>query len=103
MWLQACRSEGACHLIFIKPVQDVKDKGNDSVIFVKRNKENILEAITSCLEQPLCKMLQEWLHLYSEDSEMHSEIKAIWMMTLNHNDETDTLEVPDNIKRYLSG
>lgn len=111
LWLQACRREGACHLIVIKPVRDVKETANDSVIFVDRKKENILGAVTSCLEQPLCNMLHEWLHLYSEDSEIHSEIKTLCMMTLNHNDETDTPEVPERdtpevpekIKIYLSG
>lgn len=101
--LEACHREGACHLIFIKPVRDVEGTENDSVIFTDRNKENILEAITSCLEQPLSHMLEEWLDIYSEDTEIHSEIKAVLMMTLNHNDETDTPKVPDNIQTYLSG
>lgn len=95
--LQACKKENACHLILVQPVQDVADKADGFIIFVDRNKKTILEAITSCLEQPLCNksitpcleqpicnmsriplleqplcnMSQESLHLYSEDSFIH--------------------------------
>lgn len=103
MWLQACHGEGTCQLIFIKTVRDDTDKANDLVISVDRNKNNILEAITLCLEQPLCNMLQEWSQLYSEDSDILADIQTLYTLRLNHNDEADTSEVPDNIKRYLSG
>lgn len=95
--LEACKKENACHLILVQPVQDVADKADGFIIFVDRNKKTILEAITSCLEQPLCNksitpcleqpicnmsriplleqplcnMSQESLHLYSEDSFIH--------------------------------
>lgn len=76
--LQVCHKEGACHLILVKPVQDVADKADDSLIIVDRNKEKILEAITLCLEQPLCNMLKEWLRMYSEDSVILGEVKALY-------------------------
>lgn len=102
MWLQACHKESACHLILVKPVQDVADKADDSVIVVDRNKEKILEAITSCLEQPLCEMLQEWLCLYSEDSVIFGEVEALYKTRLNQHNATDTPKVPDDLNIYLS-
>lgn len=99
---EVCHKEGACHLILVKPVQDVADKADDSIIVVDRNKENILEALTLCLEQPLCKMLQEWLRLYSEDSVILGEVEALLKTRLNQHNATDTPEVPDNIQAYLS-
>lgn len=89
-------------MILVKPVQDVADKADDSIIVVDRNKENILEALTLCLEQPLCKMLQEWLRLYSEDSVILGEVEALLKTRLNQHNATDTPEVPDNIQAYLS-
>lgn len=100
--LQACHKESACHLIFVKPVQDVADKADDYIIVVDRKKENILEALTSCLEQPLCNMLQEWLHLYSEDSVILGEVEALYKTRLNHNNAIDPPKVPEDLKLYLS-
>lgn len=100
--LQVCHKEGACHLILVKPVQDVADKADDSLIIVDRNKEKILEAITLCLEQPLCNMLQEWLRMYSEDSVILGEVKALYKTRLNQSNATDTHQVPDSLKTYLS-
>lgn len=86
-------------MILVKPVQDVADKADDFMIVVDRNKKMILEAVTSCLEQPLCNMLQEWMHLYSEDSAILGEIESLYKTRLN---ATDTPKVPDNLKIYLS-
>lgn len=99
---QACYREGAYNLIFIKSFHDVTDEADD-FINVDRNKRNILEALISCLEQPLCNMLQEWLHLFKEDSDIIADIDAVWKMRLNHDDETDIPEVPEDLQEYLSG
>lgn len=101
--LEACHREGACNLILIKSHKDETDEVDDFIINVCRNKTNILEAIISCLEQPLCKMLQEWLNLYSEESDIRSDINALCKMRLNHDDETDISEIPEDLKKYLSG
>lgn len=97
LWLQVCKKESACQLILVEPDLDVADK---SIKIVDRNKEKILEAITSCLEQPLCKMLHE-LRLYSEDSIILVEVEALLKTSLNHDNATDRPEAPDNIKSYL--
>lgn len=101
MSLQACHKESACHLIFVKPDQDVAEKADDSIIVVDRNKKNILEALTLCLEQPLFNMLQEWLHLYSEDSVILGEVEALYKTRLNSNNAIDPPKVPDDLKIYL--
>lgn len=78
LWLQACHKENACKLILVQPDQDVKDKADDFIKVVDRNKKNILEAITSCLEQKLCNKLQELLHSYSGDSVKPGEVEALF-------------------------
>lgn len=88
-------------MILVEPVQDVEDNANDSIIVVDRNKENILEALTSCLEQPLCTMLQEWLHLYSEDPVILGEVEPLYKTRLNPNNAIDPTKVPDDLKIYL--
>lgn len=100
--LETCHKESACRLILVKPVQDVADNADDSIIVVDRNKVNILEALTSCLEQPLCNMLQEWLHLYSEDSVILGEVEALYKTRLNADKAIDPPKVPDDLKIYLS-
>lgn len=100
--VETCHKESACHLILVKPVQDVADNADDSIIVVDRNKENVLEALTSCLEQPLCNMLQEWLHLYSEDPVILGEVEALYKTRLNPNNAIDPPKVPDDLKIYLS-
>lgn len=90
-------------MIFIKSFHDVTDEADDFIINVDRNKRNSLEALISCLEQPLCNMLQEWLHLFKEDSDIIADIYAVWKMRLNHDDETDIPEVPEDLQEYLSG
>lgn len=103
MWFQACQREGASNLIFVQSLIDVTDEADDFIINVGRNKTNILEAIISSLEQPLCNMLQEWLDLYKEVSDIIADICAVWKMRLNHDDEMVTPEVPEDLQKYLSG
>lgn len=100
--LENCHKESSCHLILVKSVQNVADNVDDSIIVVDRNKVNILEALTSCLEQPLCNMLQEWLHLYSEDSVVLGEVEALYRTRLNTSNAIDPPKVPDDLKIYLS-
>lgn len=101
--LETCQREGASNLIFVQSLKDVTDESDDFIINVGRNKTNILEAIISCLEQPLCNKLQEWLHLYKEDSDILADIDAVWKMRLNHDDEMVIPEVPEDLQKYLSG
>lgn len=101
--LETRPGERACHSILIKPVLDASDKKDDSIIIVNQNKDNILKAITSCLEQPLCCILQELSDFYSECTERSNEIMALKKMMLAHNEHNETPTVPDNIKKYLSG
>lgn len=101
--LEVCQREGASNLIFIKSHKDEADEADDFIINVDRNKTKIVEAIISCLEQPLCKMLKKWLNLYSEDSDIRSDIDALCKMKLNHDDETDISGIPDDLWKYLSG
>lgn len=93
MWLQACHKENACHLILVQPVQDVEDKADDFIIVVDRNKKTILEAITSCYEQTLCNMLQEWLH-----SVKPGEVETLFKKRLNHNNTIDPSKLQDDLK-----
>lgn len=93
--------ESVCHPIFIKTDLDAKDKEDDSIIIVDQNKGEILKAITSCLEQPLCHILQELSDLHSECTEK-MKIMALEKMMLNHIEDTMTPTVPIDIKRYLT-
>lgn len=94
--------ESVCHPIFIKTDLDATDKEDDSIIIVDQNKGEILNTITSCLEQPLCHILQELSDLHSESTEKMNEIMALKKMMLNHIEDTMTPTVPDDIKRYLT-
>lgn len=93
--------ESVCHPIFIKTDLDATDKEDDSIIIVDQNKGEILKAITSCLEQPLCHILQELSDLHSECTEK-MKIMALKKMILNHIEDTMTPTVPIDIKIYLT-
>lgn len=99
--MQTRPRESVCHPIFIKTDLDATDKEDDSIIIVDQNKGDILKAITSCLEQPLCHILQELSDLHSECTEKMNEIMALKKMMLNHIEDTMTPTVPIDIKRYL--
>lgn len=90
-------------MIFVKSYKDETDEADDFIINADRNKTNILEAIISCLEQQLCKMLKKWLNLFSDDSDILSDINALCKMRLNHDDETDISGIPNDLRKYLSG
>lgn len=101
--MQTWRGEEARQVILITSVQSATDEADDSIMVVDQNKENILKAITRCLEQPLCHMLQEWLNVYSESTERINEIMDLKRMMLDHNEDNETPRVPHDIKTYLSG
>lgn len=112
--------KSACHKILIKSdtFYDETDENDDTIINVARNRTHIQEAITSCLEEPIYQMLNQWLKdLKSADSSKSSsriiaEIEAIRkQMTLEDNrdstacsallcDETISA-VPEEIKNFL--
>lgn len=101
--MQTRHRESSCHLILIKSALDATDKEDDSIITVDQNKDKILKAITSWLEQPLCHILQELSDCYSECTEKTNEIMALKMMMLDHIEDTKTPTVPDDIKKCLTG
>lgn len=100
--MQTRSEKSACHLIFIKSGLDATGKEDDSIIVVDQNKENILKAITLCLEKPLCNILQELSDCHSECTERANEIMALKKMMLEHNEDTETPTVPDDVKKFLS-
>lgn len=109
----------ACHKILIKSgtLSDT-DQADDSIIIVGHNKKQIKDAITTCLEEPLHQMLQEWLEVFKNkpsnetSSEIIAEIEAICkqMEIINRKyTEISSLSpslntksiVPDDVKEYL--
>lgn len=114
MWFQI-----ACHQILIKSDTVIDTgHGNDSIIIVGHNKEQIKNAITTCLEEPLHQMLQEWLEDFKTEtsnkstSEIIAEIEAICkqMEFINRkyrdiSSRSSRLNtksiVPDEVKEYL--
>lgn len=104
----------ACHTILIKSgsLSDT-DHTDDSIIIVGHNKEQIKNAITTCLEEPIHQMLQKWLEVLKNEpsndtsSELIAEIEAIGkqMEFINRKYTTPNLNsnslVPDDLKEYL--
>lgn len=112
--------ENTCHKILIKSDTfcDKIDKTDDSIIIVERNKEQIKETITSCLEEPLHLLLQELLKVLETKgssklaSGLYAEIEAIQKQlescTIKDSDVSHVLSsadassiVPDNIIDFL--
>lgn len=101
--LETLPRESACHLILIKSALDATDKEDDSILIVDHNKDNILKAITSCLEQPLCHILQELSDFHSECTEKTNEIMTLKKIMLDHIEVNKTPTVPYDIKKFQSG
>eukprot|EP00105_Crassostrea_gigas_P039428 XP_019923576.1 PREDICTED: uncharacterized protein LOC105330336 [Crassostrea gigas] len=114
------RQEGVCHKIFIRSdtfcdkADREEDKNDDSIISVGQDKDQIEEIITSCLEEPLQKMLQEWQRELKHErfrknaSDIIGEIEAISKeLVLVNNKDTDVpiagskSNVPGNVKDFL--
>lgn len=113
--------ESTCHKILIKSDTfcDKRDEANDSIIIVERNKEQIKETITSCLEKPLYLLLHELLKVLKTEgsnrlaSGLIAEIEAIQkQMKSCHIKDKDVASnvlpsasassiVPDNIIDFL--
>lgn len=112
------RRENACHKILIQ--SDVPDKtpeADGSIISVGQSKRRIKEIITSCLEEQLDQVLQDWLgklkheDLNKQTSDIIAEIEAIRkQLILDTQHNTNGLDapcianksiVPNDVKEYL--
>lgn len=111
--------ENAHHKILIQSVVpfDTTRKADDSIIIVGQNKRQIKGIITSCFEEQLDQMLQDWLEKLKQEginkqtSEIIDEIQAIRKQlildTSNNigvpdapNVENNSI-IPDDVKEYL--
>lgn len=115
------RGENARHKILIQSdvSSDKTRKADCSIAIVGQNKRQIKEIITSCLEEQLDQVLQDWLgklkheDLNKETSEIIDKIEAIRKhLILNTSKNTAAPDapcfdnksiVPDNVKDYLLG
>lgn len=96
---------------------DKTSKADGSIIIVSQNKRQIQELITSCLEEQLDEVLQDWLEklkrvvLNKQTSEIIAEIEAIRKQlildTRNNTavpdascNDTNSI-VPNDVKEYL--
>lgn len=111
------RQEWACHKIFITSDTfcDKTDEDED-IISVGQNKDQIEEIITTCLEEPLDKILQKWSEelkcvcSLENALDIIAEIEAIRkkLVLINGKDTylsstgTDRI-VPGNVRDYLLG
>lgn len=105
--------QSACHKILIKSssVSDT-DQADDSIIIVGHNKEQIKDAITTCLEEPLLQMLQEWLKVFKNEptnktslgmiAEVEAICKSMNVSSLFSSLDTKSI-VPEDVKEYLFG
>lgn len=118
--LKNLNKENACHRILIKSGNfcDESDNPNESITIVSQNKEEIKEAIVCCLEEPLNRIIQDWLDLIkAAGSNRHAsgiidEILAI-RKQMPVNKRKDKLSpslvssvntnsrIPENVKDYL--
>lgn len=113
------RGNGTSDTILIKSGSNSDEKGEitDSLIIVPENKEDIIRAITSCLEKPIHQMLQNWSTyletkgLGKHTSRVIAEIKAIGkQLVLEESKGTAAVFemkcqsiVPGDMKDYLFG
>lgn len=105
------RLQSACHKILIKSstLSDT-DQADDSINIVDKSKEQIKDAITTCLEEPLLQMLQELLEdLKNEPSnkttsvyiaEIEAICKNMKVSSLFSSPDTKSI-VPEDVKDYL--
>lgn len=113
------RKENACHKILIQSdvSHDKKRKADGSILIVGQNKRQIKEIITSCLEEQLDQVLEDWLEklkhkeLNKQTSDIIAEIEAIRkQLILDTRNNTNDLDapcianksiVPNDVKEYL--
>lgn len=112
--------EGVCHKIFIRSdtfcdKADIdEEEDDDSIISVCRDKDQIQDIITSCLEEPLQKMLQQLRkdlkhgRFLENASDIIGEIEAISneLIPINSKDTDVPISglkriVPDKVKDFL--
>lgn len=104
------RQKSASHNILVTPEPVCEtDKGDDSIIIIKQDKDEIMKAITFCLEQPFRHMLEKLLNdLPTKDSsrlasKRRGEIMALLKeMTFDKNEETVKENLPEELHDYLS-
>lgn len=95
------------------------DETIDSIIIVGENKQQIMETITACLEEPLHNLLQKWLEDLKNELfltklayDVIAEIEAIHKLMVfdsyKNTDDASILKepgtqfiVPNNVKEYL--
>lgn len=117
--LEILRRENARHKIFIQSDVpfDTTRKTDGSIIIVGQNKRQIKEIITSCLEEQLDQMLQDWLEKLKQEGlkkqtfEIIDEIQAIRkQLILDTSNNTGVPDapcvenksiIPDDVKEYL--
>lgn len=117
--LEILRKENACHKILIQSdvSYDKKRKAGGSILIVGQNKRQIKEIITSCLEEQLDQVLEDWLEklkhkdLNKQTSDIIAEIEAIRkQLILDTRNNTNDLDapcianksiVPNDVKEYL--
>lgn len=118
--LAILRGEKACHVIFVNSHFSCleKEEADDPFIFVDLCKEQIKEAIATCLVVPLHRMLQEWFEVLKTKgpNELHSEIlseiqairKQLALCTSSKRSPSSVLPsnctnsvIPDNVKEFL--
>lgn len=113
--------EGVCHKIFIRSdtfcdkADRDEDEDDDSIISVCQDKDQIQDIITSCLEEPLQKMLQQLREglkreRFGENTlDIIAEIDAISKELLLNSKDTDVPIsdskniVPVDVKKFLLG
>lgn len=114
------RQKGVCHKIFIRSdtfcdkADRDEDEDDDSIISVCQDKDQIRDIITSCLEEPLQKMLQQLRkdlkhgRFLENASDIIGEIEAISneLIPINSKDTDVPISgskriVPDNVKDFL--
>lgn len=118
LWFQIVRQESARHRIIIKSTTICKEaiETKDSIIIVGKNKQNIKEIITLCLEKPFHQILKRWFASFRNEGKLATaiiaEIKDICKYLVFENSKPTAsvsgvqggdseITLPDDVKNYL--
>lgn len=121
--LEVLRRSSACHRILIKSdeIYDDTKEEDVNIIIIEQNKEQIKKSITSCLEEPLHRMLEKWLEYLKNYGSSRiasgsiSEIEAIREQMAFDESKMAVAQysalpricaksiVPEDVKNYLFG
>lgn len=89
--------------------KSIPHRGDNSIIIIGPTKNEIIDTITVCLEQPLRHMLQQLLKdLPTKDSSRLASKRSgviealIKEMTFDKNKETIKEQIPEELRDYLS-